>query len=309
MRSGGYTPGGARYGGATPALRTVLEAFNAARGTAYDVSTSSPVWVENMALARAIADVFATNEMLGNQFDPRKVSVLLERWEKIYGITPLPTAAKSERRAALAAHVARTGVMPSYQEVVDRITTAITPVTFSISHHAPGDSGVITSWPGGWYVQSTGTSPPTATLTGTPAADYTFVLDIRVGGIVGVATFAYSTDNGASWSSVTTTASSVALGSTGLTVAFAAGTYNANNQYFSRPLADGWWSTVAYIPIVCTKPSWMTERVFYETAGRASSLLDAFLPAWVTFDFLRDGGTPGSFILDEASNLDNQRLS
>ncbi|NBC17452.1 MAG: phage major capsid protein [Bacteroidetes bacterium] len=92
-------------------------------------------------------------------------------------------------------------------------------------------------------VTSTGTTPPTVTLSGTPEGPWNLVVDIVAGGTVGNATFRFSTDGGNTYSATLTTAASVALtdtnedslvgnnGSTGVTVAFAAGTYNADNQY------------------------------------------------------------------------------
>lgn len=95
-------------------------------------------------------------------------------------------------------------------------------------------------------VASTGTSPPVATLAGTPTGPWDLVIDA----ITGTATtivFRFSTDGGNTWSVSTLTAEddSVAVdlidtandslvgnnGATGLTVAFAAGTFNADNQW------------------------------------------------------------------------------
>jgi hypothetical protein len=98
-------------------------------------------------------------------------------------------------------------------------------------------------------VTSSGTSPPVATLTGTPLGAFKLQIDCVVGGAHGTATYRFSTDNGNTWSAnVTTNATpgtAVALtdtavdsqvglnGATGLLVAFAAGTFNADNLYTS----------------------------------------------------------------------------
>lgn len=314
MRSGGLTPGGARYGGSRPRVQIILEALNGARGTAYDVTETSPVWVENLAHARAIADVWDTNELLGNQFDPARMSVLLSRWEKIYGLQPAPTDSDATRRARVAAHVSRTGVAPTRQEIADRIAAALSPVTCTADYSSPGGTGVVTSWPGDWYVQSTGTTPPTVTLTGTPAGNYDFCIDIRVGGARGTATFSYSTDNGITWTTAELTAASVTLGSTGLTAAFSVGTYNVDNLYFATPLLAGWYTTALYIAFVCTKPSWMSEVAYYALVSKAQAFLDAMMPAWVTWTFVRDGVGGAHFYTDDLTtngspNLDNERLA
>lgn len=101
-------------------------------------------------------------------------------------------------------------------------------------------------------VASTGTTPPVVTLAGTPLGAYTLRIEIVVGGTLGVATFRFSTDDGATFSETYPTAASVLLdespgsvlsapdslvgrnGATGITATFAAGTYNADNVYRSK---------------------------------------------------------------------------
>lgn len=92
-------------------------------------------------------------------------------------------------------------------------------------------------------VTESGTSPPDVTLSGTPDGAFSLVIEIQDGGTLGTATFRFSTDGGLTWSADIDTAASVELtdptvdsqigvnGSTGLTAAFAAGTYNADNKY------------------------------------------------------------------------------
>lgn len=63
------------------------------------------------------------------------------------------------------------------------------------------------------------------------AAAFEARIDIIAGGVLGVATFRYSTNGGLSWSTTRTTNTAVVLGSTGLTANFASGTYNAASLY------------------------------------------------------------------------------
>jgi len=82
------------------------------------------------------------------------------------------------------------------------------------------------------------TTSPTITVSGVPAAAYSGVVEITKEGAVGVAEFRWSTDGGATWvASAVATAATVALGATGLTVAFPAGTYY-------RPCRYTWTSVV-----------------------------------------------------------------
>lgn len=92
-------------------------------------------------------------------------------------------------------------------------------------------------------VTSAGTSPPVATLSGTPSGPWNLKLDVPLGGARGTATFRFSTDGGNTWSAAMLTAASVPLvdttvdslignnGSTGITVAFANNTFTTDNTY------------------------------------------------------------------------------
>jgi hypothetical protein len=97
-------------------------------------------------------------------------------------------------------------------------------------------------------VTSSGTSPPVATLTGTPLGAFKLQIDCVLGGAHTTATIRFSTDGGNTWSANLTTlaaAAPLALtdtaidstvgvnGATGLSVAFAAGTFNADNLWTS----------------------------------------------------------------------------
>lgn len=87
-------------------------------------------------------------------------------------------------------------------------------------------------------IVATGTTPPTVAVTGRRVlglASDTIRIDIVVGGAVGTATFRYSFDQGVTWSATVATAASVVLGTSGLTATFAAGTYNADNEYNGDP--------------------------------------------------------------------------
>lgn len=97
-------------------------------------------------------------------------------------------------------------------------------------------------------VTATGTSPPVLTITGTPLGAFRLVIDCVVGGAHQTATYRFSTDGGNIWSAniVTPAAATPQVlvdtaidsrvgvnGATGLSVAFAAGTFNADNLWTS----------------------------------------------------------------------------
>jgi hypothetical protein len=95
-------------------------------------------------------------------------------------------------------------------------------------------------------VTSSGTSPPVVTLTQTPLGAFRLVIDLVSGTAHEAATYRFSTDGGNIWSAnITTPAAATAVdlvdtavdsrvgvnGATGLQIAFAAGTFNADNLW------------------------------------------------------------------------------
>lgn len=67
-----------------------------------------------------------------------------------------------------------------------------------------------------------------------------------------------------------------------------------------------WYSTVAYLAIKVSQPSTMSDNEFYDRVGALSVTLDGILPAWVTFDWFREGPSGAGFYLDDEHNLDNE---
>lgn len=97
-------------------------------------------------------------------------------------------------------------------------------------------------------VTSAGSSPPVATLTGTPTGAWNLKIDCPVGGAHATATFRFSTDGGNTWSAQIATVGAASViplvdtakdslvglnGTTGISVAFAAGTFSTNNTWTS----------------------------------------------------------------------------
>lgn len=94
-------------------------------------------------------------------------------------------------------------------------------------------------------VTATGTTPPTVTLTGTPTVTQTVAttplieIDITTGGSLGAAAFTWKL-NGVVQQTGQSTAATFALGSTGLTANFSAGTYSTNNVYTANMTVSAW---------------------------------------------------------------------
>lgn len=86
--------------------------------------------------------------------------------------------------------------------------------------------------PVAFAITSAGTAPPTVTVSGHAYGDINLRVEVTTGGARGVALFRWSINGGSTWeASGVTTAAEVELGTTGLTAAFASGTYTNDNVY------------------------------------------------------------------------------
>lgn len=131
---GGLTPYPRRLGGRRPVAEAVLRDLNAARGTAYDTSEGTAVYVENLAYARAIAAGFATNQRLTNQIIPLKMTDGLPRWERILKIIPSSLSPASDRRVAVNRALARAGRASSYATIFTALDELIGDFIIAIEH-------------------------------------------------------------------------------------------------------------------------------------------------------------------------------
>lgn len=209
MPTGGYAIGPFRTGGSQSSdTEVILNALNTVRGTAYNADPGTIVWVENMAIARTLADAWGTARRFANQFIPAKMTVYLSRWEKIFGISPLQSETLTERRNTVAAKFEAFNVAPLTQNVKDFIDSIMSDVFIDLLH-VPSQ-------------YSTGYVEGGTTISG------------------------------------------------GVT------------------LLDGSWSSnIAYVGVRLYQPLHMTDAQFYDTANKFRPHLDAFLPAWTTFNWGR----------------------
>lgn len=106
---GGLAPYPRRCGGAVPRLRILLDSLNRSTGRAIDTSETGYAFVKNMAIARLLDGAWATNERLGNQSIPSKMTTTLGRWETILSIRTDETSTPTDRRNAVAERFYRFG--------------------------------------------------------------------------------------------------------------------------------------------------------------------------------------------------------
>jgi hypothetical protein len=131
MAFGGYHPYPRRFGGGRhsgkPLLQVVHESLNAARGAAFDTdSETSIAAVETMAWARAIVfDGWELNARLGHQWDARRTTDMLPRWEQIFKIRPAPGASTRDRRVELVRRWERFGAISHHARLETALEAAL----------------------------------------------------------------------------------------------------------------------------------------------------------------------------------------
>ncbi len=305
---GGIGHGVERYGGAKPRSQIILASLNEQAGTAFDVSTASPKFYWNLAVARAVAEVWDDNERMSNQFDFAKVTDFLSRWERIFAIYPSQDLTRAERRRILQARWFLFGRRTTHQALIDALTPVLVNVPFTVATNATEDASIL--WPFAMGPVLNIDAGPAVSVTGNPAgATYDLRVKVTGNGGYGVGVFQYSLDGDATVTSGVSIAATVAIGGTPLTIAFANASFTAGQRYWTQSHPNDWSSTVAEIAIVVPKPSTMSERIYQARVGAAKRTAENVVPAWLEFAFVRDGSHGTGFYLDEDFNLDNQRLS
>ena len=167
------------------------------------------------------------------------------------------------------------GILPEFASwTLDRTQKSIVAV-----RAAAGTAAVISA------VTPTGAGTSVVTLTGTPLDDWRVRLKFISGAVVGVtgATYQYSLDDGVNWSPVTAlgVAVSAALGSSGITANFAAGTLLADSTFTATTTA----ARMQNADIVTALEQLRLSRVRFEAilvAGPLDATMVATVQTWVT---------------------------
>jgi len=125
-------------GGGTPIAKRIFDALVLARGPAVDAGNPQKIaYYETLAEARAIAAAWSTNERLGNQRDARRMTSMLERWEKIYGLRVDAKDTLAERRTRVAVAQARVGQASLSSAVYNEAVLALGEFFYAIEPTAP----------------------------------------------------------------------------------------------------------------------------------------------------------------------------
>lgn len=163
MPFGGMSPYPRRSG--RPRVQAILEALNADRGTAFEASDrETTVYVNNMAIARAISAAWGTNERLGNLWLPAHMSEdALTRWEKILAIFPKPTDTVEDRRNKVQTIFENFGQSTIHGRVVELLENALGDAFVDVEYISYANATILV--PDGTYPWGTAstTSPWSST--------------------------------------------------------------------------------------------------------------------------------------------------
>jgi hypothetical protein len=139
--SGGFHPyprrfGGNKYAGNKPLLEIVQDSLGAQRGEAFNSDdTTTVVWLENHAYARAITfDGWGTNERLSLQWDPRRTTDMLERWETIFRLRPGPNDTEKDRRDALVVRWQQFGAIANHSKYTTALEAALGDYFYAVEY-------------------------------------------------------------------------------------------------------------------------------------------------------------------------------
>lgn len=136
MSYGGFHPYPRRYGGGRPALQVQVESLANARGTALDATNPDSIaWLECMAIGRALYfDGWGANQRLAYQWDPRKMTDMLPRWEQILKLRPAPDATEKERRDAVLVRFERFVGVANHSKLLTELQAALGDVFVAIEY-------------------------------------------------------------------------------------------------------------------------------------------------------------------------------
>jgi hypothetical protein len=316
---GGLTPFPLRFGGGVPRLQTIVESLQTARGQLYSTSTTSAVYVENNAVARAIdRDAYGCNERLSNQFYPATTTSvtglvtngiigkgLLSRWETIFNIVPTPGEPDGTRRTNLEYAWQRLVGSNDASGLYDTVIMVLEPLGIFVALAYQDPSGAVSWW-----------GPPATPLTGSfsvsnSSSSVTASLS-QTGFLVPTNTVEFAEQVGTIYTVLTVAGTAITLTGnyTGTSntrtsaVLLPAGPATPNP--FPDPLIPTpWYSTICHLNIQVQQPAGVTEGEFLTIVADAMVDLDGLLPAWVTFDWFTVDEVQGDigFYLDSYENM------
>ncbi len=223
---------------------------------------------------------------------------MLPRWQRTFNIFPLPTDSQTTQRNALAFKWAAIGKSPTYNQIVQDLTTLMGPVFVQIVHTSVADGRAI--YPG-YNSVVTGT---TITSGGSGYGSPPFVTFSAPGSLGGITATGTAVLTAGAVTSITITNPGYGYADPP-TITFGSGsaaaiaTANANPYDISGRTDStswvGWSSGVAFIAVQVQEVTGYSTQQFQSAINAGMTYLDGALPAANQFGWFVESG----FYLDQ----------
>jgi hypothetical protein len=143
----------------------------------------------------------------------------------VMGVSSTGTANTVQSFSDVRAAQTALGYGPLVEAIAHHLNVLGEGPVYAVKVAPTGTTGSVGAW-----TKSNG-SAPTVSSSGTPSDNYELKVLITKSGTLTAAEFKYSLDNGDTYSAVIVTATTYVLANTGITIAFAAGSYVAGDTY------------------------------------------------------------------------------
>lgn len=143
-------------------LEAIQNSLLESKGTALTKDPESFMWAETLVYAKAIEYLWSTAQRFANQWNAETMTDFLPRWERIYGINPLPSETMVDRRRKVKIKMEMVGLGPTMQIVTDLLAIMLPDIFVEIIYtssdeavsQVPGGSPISGGAPlgdGDWY--------------------------------------------------------------------------------------------------------------------------------------------------------------
>lgn len=168
---GGFNPAPLTFGNAAETdLETLQNAIAEAQGSAIATERGTVAWIENHATARVLLALYLLARKLGYVNDPKRMTVTLERWEAILGISPLYAETKLERRIRVEAKLSLLSAGTTFTTINDYLAKVLGNMYKGLEF--PDPLTAITYVPGGGTVPGGGPTFLDGNLVGPTGSPY-----------------------------------------------------------------------------------------------------------------------------------------
>jgi len=148
---GGFNPAPLTFGEAAATdLEAIQKALDDAQGSAIATERGSVAWVENHSTARVLLALYLLARKLGYVNDPKRMTLTLERWEKILGLSPLSSDTPASRRIRVEAKLGLLAAGTSFVTINDYLTKVLGDMYVGLEF--PDPLTAVTYVPGGGSV-------------------------------------------------------------------------------------------------------------------------------------------------------------